>query len=76
MDYDCIKNYYRLIAVDLSKQKELHADPKTSQQIEFNGKSKSRNSRIDENQFIFVLIIVEKIKEARLKLSQGNVTVF
>ena len=76
MDYDCIKNYYRLIAVDLSKQKELHADPKTSQQIEFNGKSKSRNSRTDENQFIFVLIIVEKIKEARLKLSQGSVTVF
>ena len=76
LDYDCIKNYYRLIAIDLSKQKELHADPKTSQQIEFNGKSKSSNNRIDENQFIFVLIIVEKIKEARLKLSQGSVTVF
>ena len=32
-----IKNYYRLIAVDLSRQKELDADPKTIQQIEFVG---------------------------------------
>ena len=32
-----IKNHYRLIAVDLSRQKELDADPKTIQQIEFVG---------------------------------------
>ena len=28
LDYHCIKNHYRLIAVDLSQQKELDADPK------------------------------------------------
>ena len=28
LDYECIKNHYRLIAVDLSRQKELDADPK------------------------------------------------
>ena len=34
-DYDYIKNHYRLIAVDLSRQKELDTDPKTNHQIEF-----------------------------------------
>ena len=28
LDYEYIQNHYRLIAVDLSRQKELHADPK------------------------------------------------
>ena len=40
LDYDYIKNYYRLIAVDLGKQKDLHADPKAIYQIEFIGKRK------------------------------------
>ena len=31
LDYDYIKNHYRLIAVDLSSQKELDADPKAIQ---------------------------------------------
>ena len=31
--YDCIKNHNRLIAVDLSRQKELDTDPKAIQQI-------------------------------------------
>ena len=33
LDYDYIKNHYRLIAVDLSRQIELDADPKAIQQI-------------------------------------------
>ena len=28
LDYDYIKNHYTLIAIDLSRLKELHADPK------------------------------------------------
>ena len=32
-DYDYIKNHHRQIAVDLSRQKELNADPKPIQQI-------------------------------------------
>ena len=31
LDYDYIKNYYTLITVDLSRQKELDADPKVIQ---------------------------------------------
>ena len=76
LDYDYIKNHYRLIAVDLSRQKELDADPKAIQQIEFVGQLKNLD-RINTNrtQSMFVLTILEKIKETRLKFSQGSVTV-
>ena len=37
LDYDYSKNLYKLIAVDLSRQKELDADPKAITQIEFVG---------------------------------------
>ena len=35
LDYDYIKNHYRLIAIDLSRKKELDADPKAIQHKEF-----------------------------------------
>ena len=35
LDYDYFKNHYRLIAIALSRQKELDADPKSIQQTEF-----------------------------------------
>ena len=35
LDYEKIKNDYKLIEVDLSSQKELNADPKATQQIQF-----------------------------------------
>ena len=38
--YEYVKNRYRLIAVDLSRQKELHVDPKVIQRIEFVGQLK------------------------------------
>ena len=61
LDYDYVKNHYSLIAVDLSRQKELDADPKVIQQIEFVGQLKKldagdngKNSRNnDESMFIF-----------------------
>ena len=40
LDYDYIKNHYRLIAVDLSRQNELDADLKAIQLIEFDGQLK------------------------------------
>ena len=36
------KNHYRLIAVDLIRQKELDTDPKAIQQIEFIGQMKNQ----------------------------------
>ena len=35
LDYNYFKKHYKLVAVDLSKQKELEADPRAIQQIEF-----------------------------------------
>ena len=74
------KNYYRSIAVDLSRQKELDADPKAIQQIKFVGQLKkldgNDNATDDGNdQSTFALTILEKVKEKRLQFSQWSVTV-
>ena len=77
LEYDYIKNHYRLIAVDLSKQKESDVDPKAIQQIEFVRELKNIDDiNADGAESTFVLTILEKIKERRLKFSQGSVTVF
>ena len=51
LDYQYFKDPYRLIAVDLSKQKKLGADPRAIQQIEFNGmlKTNSQVCKEDKN---------------------------
>ena len=57
LDYDYIKNYYRLIAVDLSRQKEFDANPKVTQQIEFVGQLKNKDNdynTIDADDTIYV----------------------
>ena len=68
------------MAVDLSRQRELNADPKPIQQIEFVGKLKKLNddfnaSDLGNDESIFVLTILIKFKETRLKFSQRSVTV-
>ena len=35
LDYNYFNKHYKLVAIDLSKQKELDADPRAIQQIEF-----------------------------------------
>ena len=70
LDYDCIKNHYRLIAVDLSRQKELDADPKAIQQIQFVGQLRKldyNDNTTDEgnDQSMLVLKTLEKIKETQ-----------
>ena len=44
LDYDYFKKNYQLIAIDLSKQRELDADPRAIQQIEFIGMLKTRSN--------------------------------
>ena len=70
-----IKNHYRLIVINLSRQKELDADSKAIQQIEFVGQLKKLNADNNNDESMSVLTILEKIKETRSKLSEGSVTV-
>ena len=69
LDYEYIKNHYRLIAVDLSRQKELYADLKAIQQIEFVGELKNTDAvNADGTQSMFVLTILEKNQRNETKL--------
>ena len=43
LDYQCFKDHYQLIAVDLRKQKELDADSRAIQQMEFYGMLKTNH---------------------------------
>ena len=46
LDYTYFKKYYTMIAVDLSKQQALDADPKVIQQINFTANlDRARNTR-------------------------------
>ena len=59
----------------MSRQKELDADTKAIQQIKIVGQLKNPDNASVESESMFVLTILEKIKETRLKFSQGSVTV-
>ena len=65
-DYHYFKYHYQLIAVDLSKQKELDADPRAIQQIEFYGMLKTNSQ---------VCTVLEKSKEAVLEFYKGTAKV-
>ena len=62
LDYQYLKDHYQLIAVDLSKQKELDADSRAFQQIEFYGMLKTNSQ---------VYTVLEKSKEAMLEFYKG-----
>ena len=66
LDFSYFEKKYRLIAVDLSKQKALDADSRAIQQIIFTGKT--------DNQ-IRVYYILEQSKETILEFSKGTTKV-
>ena len=68
LDYIYFKNYYKMIAVDLSKQQALDADPKAIQKINFT----ANLDRAGRTRFYFIL---EEAKEALFEFSQGTVKV-
>ena len=70
MDYAYFKDHYRLIAVDLSKQKALDADPRAIQQIVFQGVVGGAN-----NTKIRLYTILEKSKETILEFAKGTAKV-
>ena len=68
LDYPYFMDTYKMIAVDLSKQQALDADPSAIQQINFTANlDRAGNTRI--------YFILEEAKEAILDFSQGTVKV-
>ena len=67
LDYNYFKKHYKLVAVDLSKQKELDADPRAIQQIEF-------KYMLETNSTIYW--VLEKSKETILEFYKGTVKVY
>ena len=68
LDYTYFKKYYKMIAIDLSKQQALDADPRAIQQINFTANlDRAGNTRI--------YFILEEAKKTVLDFSQGIVKV-
>ena len=67
LDYDYFSKHYKLVAVDLSKQKELEADSREIQQIEF-------KYMLETNLTIYW--VLEKSKETILEFYKGTVKVY
>ena len=65
LDYEYLKNDYKLIAADFSRQEELGVDTRPIQQAEF-VEWLNKNDLIVVNKSLFVLKILENIKEKRL----------
>ena len=66
LNYYYALKHYQLIAVDLSKQTELDADPRTIQQTEFYGKLETNSQ---------VRTVLEKSKETVLEFYNGTAKV-
>ena len=68
LDYPYFKDSYKMIAIDLSKQQALDADPRPIQQINFTANlDRAGNTRIYS--------ILEEAKETKLGFSQGTIKV-
>ena len=66
-DFNYFNKHYKLVAVDLSKQKELHADPGAIQQIEF-------KYMVSTNSTIYW--VLEKSEETTSEFDKGTVKVY
>ena len=67
LDYDYFKKHYKLVAVDLSKKKELDADPRAIQQIEFKYILETIST---------IYWVLKKSKEIILEFYKGTVKVY
>ena len=68
LDYTYFKKFYKMIAMDLSKQQALDADPKAIKQINFT----ANLDRAGKTRFYFIL---EEAKETVFEFSEGTVKV-
>ena len=70
LDYPFFKKYYKMIAIDLSKQQALHADSKAIQQISF-----ARNLARDAGENTRMFFIIKESKKIILDFLQVTVRV-
>ena len=68
LDYPYFKENCKVIAINLSKQQALDADPRAIQQINF-------TANLDKAGNTTMFFIIEKAKETVLGFSQGTVKV-
>ena len=68
LDYSYVKDIYKMIAVDLSKQQALDTDPRTIQQINF-------TANLDNTGNTRIYLILKEAKETILNFAQGTVKV-
>ena len=68
LDYPYFKENCKIIAIDLSRQNELDADPRAIQQINF-------TANLDRAGNTTIFFIIEEAKESIFEFSQGSVKV-
>ena len=67
LDFNYFNEHYKLVAVDLPEQKELNADPRAIQQIEFKYMLQTDST---------IYWVLEKSKETILEFYKGTVKVY
>ena len=68
LDYLYFKDHYKMIAIDLSKQQALDADPRAIQQINFTAK-------LDRAGNTTMFFVIEEAKQTVFEFSQRTVKV-
>ena len=68
LDYTYFNENYKMIAIDLSRQNKLDADPRAIQQINF-------KANLDRAGNTAIFFIIEEAKETVFEFSQGTVKV-
>ena len=68
LDFPCFKENYKMIAIDLSRQNELDADPRAIEKINF-------TANLDRAGNTTIFFIIEEAKETVFEFSQKTVKV-
>ena len=66
LDYPYFKENYKMIAIDLSRENELDADPRAIQQTNF-------TANLDRVGNTTIFVIIKEAKEIIFEFSQGTI---
>ena len=66
VDHPYLRDHYKMITIDLSKQQALDADPRAIQQVNF-------TANLDRDGNKTMVFIIKEAKETVLDFSQGTV---